>query len=348
MNGGLVLIPPTKQQTVHQSGATPMLRRPPHRFWVNRKRVRRLMRELGLLREPKRKGVQTTDSRHPRRRFPNLVAGLEVVRPDQVWVADITYIRLGEGFVYLAVVMDVYTRGIRGWALSRFLDHGLALEALEMALEKGVPEIHHSDQGVQYAAKEYVELLEKHEVKISMARRGRPDENGYAERVIRTIKEEEVELSEYEGFWDAKERIGEFIEEVYQRKRIHSALGYLTPEEFEEKWHRERETAGTLSKDGLKFVQLLGSTTPFRADPSLQGDFVVSDGSFQGGQVSGPRHGDPPRVPDLGAFEEFLKMYGIPPICELMKQLKEGGMPGCFTTPYRNFTPWPPRRASSC
>ena len=130
-----------------------------------------------------------------------------------------------------------------------------------MALEKGVPEVHHSDQGVQYAAKEYVELLERHEVKISMARRCRPDENGYAERLIRTIKEEEVELSEYEGFWDAKERIWEFIEEVYQRKRIHSALGYLTPEEFEEKWHRERETAGTLSKDGLKSVQLLGSTT---------------------------------------------------------------------------------------
>ena len=259
----------TKYPTYGSRRITAMLRRPPYRFCVNRKRIRRLMRESGLLREPKGKGIQTTDSRHPHRRFPNLVAGLEVVRPDQVWVADITYIRLGEGFVYLAVVMDVYTRGIRGWALSRFLDHGLALEALEMALEKGVPEIHHSDQGVQYAAKEYVELLERHEVKKSMARRGRPDENGYAERLIRTIKEEEVELSEYEGFWDAKERIGEFIEEVYQRKRIHSALGYLTPEEFEEKWHRERETAGTLSKDGLKFVQLLGSTTggPRRPEP---------------------------------------------------------------------------------
>ena len=104
-------------------------------------------------------------------------------------------------------------------------------------------------------------------MKISMARRGRPDENGYAERLIRTIKEEEVELSKYEGFWDAKGRIGEFIEEVYQRKRIHSALGYLTPEEFEEKWHRERETAGTLSKDGLKSVQLLGSTTNCESNP---------------------------------------------------------------------------------
>ena len=142
-----------------------------------------------------------------------------------------------------------------------FLNHGLALEALEMALEKGVPEIHHSDQGVQYAAKEYVELLEKHEVKISMARRGRPDENGYAERVIRTIKEEEVELSEYEGFWDAKERIGEFIEEVYQKKRIHSALGYLTPAEFEAKWYEQETEAALLSKGGPKLVQFLGATT---------------------------------------------------------------------------------------
>ncbi len=240
---------------------TAMLRRLPCSFCVNRKRVRRLMREMGLLREPKRKGVVTTDSRHYHRRFPNLVAGLEVVWPDQVWAADITYIRLKEGFVYLAVVMDVYTRGIRGWALSRFLDPRLTLKVLEMALEKDIPEIHHSDQGVQYAAGEYVKVLLEHGVKISMASAGRPDQNGYAERLIRTIVEEEVELSEYKGFWDARERIGEFIDEVYQKKRIHSALGYLTPEEFEERWHRERANVGLLSKDSPKSVQLLGSTT---------------------------------------------------------------------------------------
>ena len=237
------------------------LGREPYNLQVNRKRVVRLMRELGLVRKPKRKPVRTTDSSHPHRRYPNLVAGLEVSYPDQVWVADITYIRLKKGFVYLAVVMDLFTRGIRGWALSRFLDHDLALEALKMALGKGVPKVHHSDQGVQYAAKEYVELLEKHEAKISMARRGRPDENGYAERVIRTIKEEEVELSEYEGFWDAKDRIGEFIEEVYQKKRIHSALGYLTPAEFEAKWYEQEAEAALLSKGGPKLVQSLGSTT---------------------------------------------------------------------------------------
>lgn len=240
---------------------TAMLRRPPYCFRVNRKRVRRLMRELGLLVKPKKKRVPTTNSRHPYGRYANLVEGLEVDHPDQVWVADITYIRLKEGFVYLAVVMDVFTRGIRGWALSRFLDQGLTLEALGMAFEKGVPGIHHSDQGVQYAAKDYVDLLLKHKIKISMAQKGRPDQNGYAERVIRTIKEEEVDLNEYEDFWDARERIGEFIEEVYRKKRVHSALGYLTPVEFEEKWYRERETVTSLSQDGQKTVQLLGSTT---------------------------------------------------------------------------------------
>jgi len=257
------------------------LRRGPYHFQINRKRVRRLMRELGLVVKPKRKKVATTDSRHPQRHYPNLVEGLEINHPDQVWVADITYIRLGEGFVYLAVVMDVFTRGIRGWALSRFLDHGLAQEALEIALTKGTPNIHHSDQGVQYTADEYVELLEKHDVKISMSQKGRPDQNGYAERVIRTIKEEEVELSEYEDFRDAKARIGEFIEEVYQKKRIHSALGYLTPAEFEEKWHRERETAASLSKNGSKTVQLLGSTTVDPHHP-VHGEGRDGDGPQRG------------------------------------------------------------------
>lgn len=250
-----------KYPTYGSRRITVQLCREPCCFRVNRKRVRRLMRELGLVRRTKGKKVSTTDSGHPHRRYPNLVQGLEMRYPDQVWVADITYIRLKDGFVYLAVVMDVFTRGIRGWALSRFLDQGLAVEALERAFEKGIPEIHHSDQGVQYAAKGYVELLEKHKVKISMADVGRPDQNGYAERVIRTIKEEEVELEEYRDYWDAKAKIGEFIEEVYQKKRIHSALGYLTPTEFEEKWYRKQEMVASLSKDGQKTVQFLGSTT---------------------------------------------------------------------------------------
>jgi len=198
------------------------LRRGPYQFRVNRKRVRRLMRELGLVVKPKRKKVTTTDSRHSHRRYPNLVEGLEVSYPDQVWVADITYIRLGEGFVYLAVVMDVFTRGIRGWALSRFLDHGLALGALGMALTKGTPDIHHSDQGVQYTADEYVELLEKHDVKISMSQKGRPDQNGYAERVIRTIKEEEVELSEYKDFQNARSHFKSLLRQIMRQAMVNS------------------------------------------------------------------------------------------------------------------------------
>ncbi len=124
--------------------------------------------------------------------------------------------------------------------MSRQFDVGLSLGALEMALEKGRPEIHHSDQGVQYCAREYVELLLQEGIQISMADIGRPHQNGHAGRLIRTIKEEEVCLSEYEGFWDALVRIGEFIEDVYHKKRIHSALGYLTPEEFEAKWREEQ------------------------------------------------------------------------------------------------------------
>jgi putative transposase len=156
---------------------------------------RRVMREMGLLRVQKRRKSRTTDSNHGFQRYPNLVADLEVTYPDQVWVSDITYIRLQKGFVYLAVIMDVFTRGIRGWQLSRRLDQFLTLTALQRALSTHMPHIHHSDQGIQYAASDYIDLLRQHEVKISMSAKGSPEENAYAERLIRTIKEEEVELS---------------------------------------------------------------------------------------------------------------------------------------------------------
>ena len=150
-----------------------------------------------------------------------------------MWVCDITYVRLEAGFVFLAIVMDVFTRLIRGWQLSKAIDQELTLEALRMALSDHVPQIHHSDQGVQYAAHEYIDLLKDHQIQISMAAVGKAEENGYAERLMRTIKEEEVDLSDYRDFADAYHQIGRFVEDVYMTKRIHSSLGYLTPVEFE-------------------------------------------------------------------------------------------------------------------
>lgn len=219
---------------------THQLRRRPYGYRVNRKRVQCWLRRNGLLRTVKPAKCSTTNSRHPYGRYPNLVAGLAIQRLEQVWVGDITYIRLGQGFVYLAVLMDVFSRAIRGWNLSRVLDTRLTMMALRTALLEGVPEVHHSDQGIHYAAKEYVEQLSQHRVQISMSRPGRPEQNGYAERLMRTIKEEEVNLSEYQDFADAREQIGRFIEDVYMTKRIHSALGYLTPSEFEAVWRSQR------------------------------------------------------------------------------------------------------------
>lgn len=207
---------------------------------VNSKRVRRLMAEMGLQIKVKPKQCYTTDSQHPFPRYPNLVEGLAIVRSDQVWVADITYIRLRHDFVYLAVMMDVFTRCIRGWHLSRSLAQELTLTALQRALQGHTPEIHHSDQGVQYAATAYTDLLKSVNVHISMAEVGEAWQNGYAERLVRTIKEEEVDLSEYEDYADAYHHLGRFLDEVYMLKRIHSALGYLTPAEFESQWLREQ------------------------------------------------------------------------------------------------------------
>ena len=205
---------------------------------VNHKRVSRVMRANDLIAVVKRR-VHTTDSHHGYKRYPNLLRKLEVVRPDQVWCSDITYIRLRRGFAYLAIILDLFTRGLRGWHLGLTLSTELALSALERALRRGLPEIHHSDQGVQYAADGYASLLQGLGVEMSMTAAQQPTQNPYAERVIRTIKDEEVHLSEYESFADAYERIGNFIEDVYQTKRIHSALGYLTPAEFESAyWER--------------------------------------------------------------------------------------------------------------
>jgi len=209
---------------------------------VNSKRVRRIMGELGLEGKTYRRKRRTTNSDHPFPRFPNLVKDLEVVHPDQVWVSDITYIRLSREFVYLAVIMDVFTRCIRGWHLGRGLDQELTLVALRRALACHTPEMHHSDQGVQYASTAYVRMLLEVQARISMAEVGQAWQNGYAERLMRTIKEEEVDLSEYEDYRDAYRQIGQFLEEVYMHKRIHSSLGYLTPLEFGNQWLAHQAT----------------------------------------------------------------------------------------------------------
>jgi len=203
---------------------------------VNHKRIQRIMAEMGLQRPLKRRKTRTTNSQHDFPRYPNLVADLKPSCPDEVWVADITYVRLAHDFVYLAVIMDVFTRAVRGWHLSRSLDRELTLTALKRALADQVPDIHHSDQGWQYACGDYTDLLTEYKVQISMAAVGKPEENGYAERLMRTIKEEEVDLSEYQDFHDAYRSIGRLLVEVYTRKRIHSALGYLTPAEYEADW----------------------------------------------------------------------------------------------------------------
>lgn len=221
------------------------------RGWpVNHKRVQRLMQEANLMVEV-RGYCQTTKSQHPYGRYPNLIKAIEIVRPDQVWSADLTYIRLPRQFVYLAVLLDVFTRSIRGWELAAHMMEDLPKAALERALSKYRPEIHHSDQGVQYAASGYVSLLQEANVQISMAARGRPTENAYIERFMRTLKEEEVYLHEYEDLQDARAHIAHFLEQVYMYKRVHSSLDYLTPVEFEAQWRQQQRSLESCDPNGL-------------------------------------------------------------------------------------------------
>ena len=204
-------------------------------YSVGYRRVARLMKEANLLVTVKR-SCQTTQSVDGLGQWINRVENLDICRCNQVWVSDITYVRLKAQFIYVSVLMDVFTRVVRGWQVSRHLTQPLTLRPLQQALTQSVPEIHHSDQGVQYLSTAYVSTLISHGIDISLAHRGRPWENGYAERLIRTLKEEEVHLNDYEDMMEAKQRIGHFILQVYNQKRPHSALGYLTPVEFEQQY----------------------------------------------------------------------------------------------------------------
>jgi putative transposase len=219
-----------------------LLRRQPAFRAVNSKRVRRLLKNAGIQAQKAPRRYATTDSRHGFRRYPNLVRALAIARPNQVWVCDLTFIELATGaVVYLAIVMDVCTRNIRGWALGQDVTHALTVQALKRALRHGPCEIHHSDQGVQYATPLYTQLLDARDIQISMADRGKAWQNGHAERWMRTLKEEEVALSDYQSYAEALQQIGKFIDAVYNRKRIHSALGDLSPAEFEAEWQRQRQ-----------------------------------------------------------------------------------------------------------
>lgn len=204
---------------------------------VNHKKVLRIMRERGLTRKPKRRWKRTTDSNHRFRIYPNLLRNLAVTGPNQVWVADITYIGIRSGFVYLAVILDLFSRKVIGYAISRNIDTELCLEALRMAIgnrNPGPGVIHHSDQGVQYASTDYVKELTVWQFRISMARKGNPYDNAAAESFMKTLKVEEVYLWEYQSIEDVELRLPFFIEQVYNRKRLHSSLGYSPPVEFEE------------------------------------------------------------------------------------------------------------------
>jgi transposase InsO family protein len=203
---------------------------------VNHKRVLRLMREDNLLSIRRRRFVVTTDSEHKWRVYPNLARRTELSDINQLWVADITYVRLQQEFIYVAVILDVYSRRVVGWSISRKLDSGFALDALESALKQRHPApglIHHSDRGVQYACGDYVKRLEACEITISMSRPGNPWDNAWAESFMKTLKAEEVDGQRYQNFEDAESSIGTFVEDVYNTERMHSALGYRSPVEFE-------------------------------------------------------------------------------------------------------------------
>jgi putative transposase len=221
---------------------------------VNSKVIRRLMRERGLgCKQKKGFVVHTTDSNHPYPIYPNRVKDLVVTRLNQVWISDITYVRILRGFAYLAAILDKLSRKVIGYAVSRMINRALTLDALKRAVETRKPApgcIHHSDRGVQYAAHEYVDYLKEHHFEISMSAKGNPYDNAMAESFMKTYKYEEVYLSDYETFEAVCRNAARFIEDVYNAKRLHSAIGYVPPNEFESEWWRKNGDVLTLTTAG--------------------------------------------------------------------------------------------------
>lgn len=219
------------------------------RGWkVNPKRVYRILREDNLLCIRKRKFVVTTDSNHGRKVYPNLARTMVLTGVDQLWVADITYIRLREEFVFLAVILDAFSRRVIGWALDRNLEEPLTLAALKMALSRRSVQpglVHHSDRGSQYASGDYTRLLKENGIGVSMSRKGNPWDNAACESFMKTLKYEEVFRSEYRQLSEAHVSIREFLEKIYNEKRLHSALGYVPPTEFEANLAAQQKEAAT-------------------------------------------------------------------------------------------------------
>jgi transposase InsO family protein len=226
------------------------------RGWtVNPKRVQRILREGNLLCVRKRKFVVTTDSNHGRRVYANLASQMVVSDVNQLWVADITYIRLQDEFVFLAVVLDACSRRVIGWALERTLQDDLTLAALRMALSQRTIQpglVHHSDRGSQYASKDYTDLLKAHGIQISMSRKANPWDNAACESFMKSLKYEEVHRNEYRDLVEARRSIRRFLEQVYNEKRLHSALGYRPPAEFEQALLAAKQTVPTVSEGKLE------------------------------------------------------------------------------------------------
>ena len=237
----------------------------------NEKKIRRIQKKFGLFATQVRKWIKTTDSRHKLKKYPKLLTPATFIsNVNEVWVSDITYVRIQTGFIFVAIILDLFSRKVVGWGISKRINAELAVQALRMAIEERRPLpgcIHHSDQGVQYCSKEYVELLTEWGFRISMSRKGNPYDNAWAESFMRILKYEEIYLSEYETYEDVVNRLPRFIEGIYNRKRIHSSIGYLTPEEFEARLASREKPGAPLPLPGERSSFIGDFRKPVFQDP---------------------------------------------------------------------------------